>query len=85
MSDEHMKYCVILSKIGLISNTFGFVSYSETAENIGYSCQLLTDNMKIHYGEDVKYVSADVCECDSGLRLSVWFLTSLVVSLSVFS
>uniref|UniRef100_A0A8C2G7C2 ATPase phospholipid transporting 8B1 n=1 Tax=Cyprinus carpio TaxID=7962 RepID=A0A8C2G7C2_CYPCA len=26
----------------------------ETAENIGYSCQLLTDNMKIHYGEDVK-------------------------------
>uniref|UniRef100_A0A8C1XUV1 ATPase phospholipid transporting 8B1 n=1 Tax=Cyprinus carpio TaxID=7962 RepID=A0A8C1XUV1_CYPCA len=25
----------------------------ETAENIGYSCQLLTDNMKIHYGEDV--------------------------------
>uniref|UniRef100_A0A8C2HS86 ATPase phospholipid transporting 8B1 n=1 Tax=Cyprinus carpio TaxID=7962 RepID=A0A8C2HS86_CYPCA len=32
----------------------------ETAENIGYSCQLLTDNMKIHYGEDVKYVSADL-------------------------
>uniref|UniRef100_A0A672NN72 Phospholipid-transporting ATPase n=1 Tax=Sinocyclocheilus grahami TaxID=75366 RepID=A0A672NN72_SINGR len=31
----------------------------ETAENIGYSCQLLTDDMKIHYGEDVKYVSAD--------------------------
>uniref|UniRef100_A0A671QHB9 Phospholipid-transporting ATPase n=1 Tax=Sinocyclocheilus anshuiensis TaxID=1608454 RepID=A0A671QHB9_9TELE len=26
----------------------------ETAENIGYSCQLLTDDMKIHYGEDVK-------------------------------
>ncbi|XP_016364974.1 phospholipid-transporting ATPase IC [Sinocyclocheilus rhinocerous] len=26
---------------------------SETAENIGYSCQLLTDDMKIHYGEDV--------------------------------
>ncbi|CAL8326744.1 unnamed protein product [Boreogadus saida] len=25
----------------------------ETAENIGFSCQLLTDNMKIHYGEDV--------------------------------
>ncbi|CAL8318090.1 unnamed protein product [Lota lota] len=25
----------------------------ETAENIGYSCQLLTDSMKIHYGEDV--------------------------------
>uniref|UniRef100_A0A673FSE1 Phospholipid-transporting ATPase n=1 Tax=Sinocyclocheilus rhinocerous TaxID=307959 RepID=A0A673FSE1_9TELE len=25
----------------------------ETAENIGYSCQLLTDDMKIHYGEDV--------------------------------
>uniref|UniRef100_A0A8C5B210 Phospholipid-transporting ATPase n=1 Tax=Gadus morhua TaxID=8049 RepID=A0A8C5B210_GADMO len=24
----------------------------ETAENIGFSCQLLTDNMKIHYGED---------------------------------
>uniref|UniRef100_A0A672RYD5 Phospholipid-transporting ATPase n=1 Tax=Sinocyclocheilus grahami TaxID=75366 RepID=A0A672RYD5_SINGR len=27
----------------------------ETAENIGFSCQLLTDDMKIHYGEDVKY------------------------------
>ncbi|XP_029025689.1 phospholipid-transporting ATPase IC [Betta splendens] len=25
----------------------------ETAENIGYSCSLLTDDMKIHYGEDV--------------------------------
>ncbi|XP_039517002.1 phospholipid-transporting ATPase IC [Pimephales promelas] len=25
----------------------------ETAENIGYSCELLTDDMKIHYGEDV--------------------------------
>ncbi|KAF3702330.1 Phospholipid-transporting ATPase IC [Channa argus] len=25
----------------------------ETAENIGYSCSLLTDNMTIHYGEDV--------------------------------
>ncbi|XP_051960985.1 phospholipid-transporting ATPase IC [Xyrauchen texanus] len=25
----------------------------ETAENIGYSCQLLTDDMKIHFGEDV--------------------------------
>uniref|UniRef100_A0A7N6BQJ8 Phospholipid-transporting ATPase n=1 Tax=Anabas testudineus TaxID=64144 RepID=A0A7N6BQJ8_ANATE len=24
----------------------------ETAENIGYSCSLLTDDMKIHYGED---------------------------------
>lgn len=34
-----------------------FVVYSETAENIGYSCQLLTDDMKIHYGEDVKYGS----------------------------
>uniref|UniRef100_A0A673JXN7 Phospholipid-transporting ATPase n=1 Tax=Sinocyclocheilus rhinocerous TaxID=307959 RepID=A0A673JXN7_9TELE len=39
--------------IGLISNGFWFVSYSETAENIGFSCQLLTDDMKIHYGEDV--------------------------------
>ncbi|MBN3314889.1 AT8B1 ATPase, partial [Atractosteus spatula] len=28
----------------------------ETAENIGFSCQLLTDDMQIHYGEDVKYV-----------------------------
>lgn len=27
---------------------------SETAENIGYSCSLLTDDMNIHYGEDVK-------------------------------
>uniref|UniRef100_A0A8B9HSK9 Phospholipid-transporting ATPase n=1 Tax=Astyanax mexicanus TaxID=7994 RepID=A0A8B9HSK9_ASTMX len=26
----------------------------ETAVNIGYSCELLTDGMKIHYGEDVK-------------------------------
>lgn len=26
----------------------------ETAENIGYSCKLLTDGMQIHYGEDVK-------------------------------
>ncbi|XP_018604035.2 phospholipid-transporting ATPase IC isoform X1 [Scleropages formosus] len=25
----------------------------ETAENIGYSCQLLTGDMQIHYGEDV--------------------------------
>uniref|UniRef100_A0A8C7Q0X9 Phospholipid-transporting ATPase n=1 Tax=Oncorhynchus mykiss TaxID=8022 RepID=A0A8C7Q0X9_ONCMY len=25
----------------------------ETAENIGYSCKLLTDDMQIHYGEDV--------------------------------
>uniref|UniRef100_A0A8C0YFG2 Phospholipid-transporting ATPase n=1 Tax=Cyprinus carpio carpio TaxID=630221 RepID=A0A8C0YFG2_CYPCA len=25
----------------------------ETAENIGFSCQLLTEDMKIHYGEDV--------------------------------
>ncbi|KAM7393300.1 hypothetical protein PAMA_008107 [Pampus argenteus] len=25
----------------------------ETAENIGYSCALLTDDMQIHYGEDV--------------------------------
>ncbi|XP_040013962.1 phospholipid-transporting ATPase IC [Xiphias gladius] len=25
----------------------------ETAENIGYSCSLLTGNMQIHYGEDV--------------------------------
>ncbi|KAM9540066.1 phospholipid-transporting ATPase IC-like isoform 1-T3 [Salvelinus alpinus] len=25
----------------------------ETAENIGYSCELLTDGMQIHYGEDV--------------------------------
>uniref|UniRef100_A0A3B4T7E9 Phospholipid-transporting ATPase n=1 Tax=Seriola dumerili TaxID=41447 RepID=A0A3B4T7E9_SERDU len=25
----------------------------ETAENIGYSCSLLTDDMQLHYGEDV--------------------------------
>ncbi|XP_036385778.1 phospholipid-transporting ATPase IC [Megalops cyprinoides] len=25
----------------------------ETAENIGFSCQLLTDDMQLHYGEDV--------------------------------
>lgn len=33
-----------------------FLSSSETAENIGYSCSLLTDDMHIHYGEDVKWV-----------------------------
>uniref|UniRef100_A0A8C3ABI2 Phospholipid-transporting ATPase n=1 Tax=Cyclopterus lumpus TaxID=8103 RepID=A0A8C3ABI2_CYCLU len=27
----------------------------ETAENIGYSCSLLTDDMQIHYGEDIKH------------------------------
>uniref|UniRef100_UPI003AAAC7FA phospholipid-transporting ATPase IC-like n=1 Tax=Centroberyx gerrardi TaxID=166262 RepID=UPI003AAAC7FA len=26
----------------------------ETAENIGFSCELLTDDMQLHYGEDVK-------------------------------
>uniref|UniRef100_A0A8C7FCD9 Phospholipid-transporting ATPase n=1 Tax=Oncorhynchus kisutch TaxID=8019 RepID=A0A8C7FCD9_ONCKI len=26
----------------------------ETAENIGYSCELLTDDMQIHYGDDIK-------------------------------
>uniref|UniRef100_A0A668ACU1 Phospholipid-transporting ATPase n=1 Tax=Myripristis murdjan TaxID=586833 RepID=A0A668ACU1_9TELE len=26
----------------------------ETAENIGFSCELLTDDMQIHYGEDIK-------------------------------
>ncbi|XP_055729549.1 phospholipid-transporting ATPase IC-like [Salvelinus fontinalis] len=25
----------------------------ETAENIGYSCELLTDDMQIHYGDDI--------------------------------
>uniref|UniRef100_A0A6Q2X9X6 Phospholipid-transporting ATPase n=1 Tax=Esox lucius TaxID=8010 RepID=A0A6Q2X9X6_ESOLU len=29
----------------------------ETAENIGFSCHLLDDDMQIHYGEDVKYVT----------------------------
>uniref|UniRef100_A0AAQ5YD66 Phospholipid-transporting ATPase n=1 Tax=Amphiprion ocellaris TaxID=80972 RepID=A0AAQ5YD66_AMPOC len=28
----------------------------ETAENIGYSCSLLTDDMQIHYGEDVNWL-----------------------------
>lgn len=37
-----------------------FISSSETAENIGYSCSLLTDDMHIHYGEDVKWV--DKCK-----------------------
>uniref|UniRef100_A0A8C7FC13 Phospholipid-transporting ATPase n=1 Tax=Oncorhynchus kisutch TaxID=8019 RepID=A0A8C7FC13_ONCKI len=27
----------------------------ETAENIGYSCELLTDDMQIHYGDDIKF------------------------------
>lgn len=30
------------------------LSSSETAENIGFSCSLLTDDMRVHYGEDVK-------------------------------
>lgn len=30
------------------------LSSSETAENIGFSCSLLTDDMHVHYGEDVK-------------------------------
>uniref|UniRef100_A0AAZ3PQB3 Phospholipid-transporting ATPase n=1 Tax=Oncorhynchus tshawytscha TaxID=74940 RepID=A0AAZ3PQB3_ONCTS len=30
----------------------------ETAENIGYSCELLTDDMQIHYGDDIKPASA---------------------------
>lgn len=29
-------------------------SLIETAENIGFSCELLTDETKIHYGEDVR-------------------------------
>ncbi|KAF5903013.1 phospholipid-transporting ATPase IC, partial [Clarias magur] len=31
----------------------------ETAENIGYSCELLTDDMTIHYGEDVNQKLSD--------------------------
>lgn len=31
----------------------------ETAENIGYSCSLLTDDMQIHYGEDVNEKLSD--------------------------
>ncbi|XP_017347965.1 phospholipid-transporting ATPase IC [Ictalurus punctatus] len=31
----------------------------ETAENIGYSCELLTDDMAIHYGEDVNQKLSD--------------------------
>lgn len=27
---------------------------TETAENIGFSCELLTDETNIHYGEDVR-------------------------------
>uniref|UniRef100_A0A671PRU5 Phospholipid-transporting ATPase n=1 Tax=Sinocyclocheilus anshuiensis TaxID=1608454 RepID=A0A671PRU5_9TELE len=44
----------------------------ETAENIGFSCQLLTDDMKIHYGEDVKYVSADGRLQDTKNRAEIW-------------
>lgn len=29
-------------------------SVTETAENIGYSCELLTDETTIYYGEDVR-------------------------------
>uniref|UniRef100_A0A3B5QCU7 Phospholipid-transporting ATPase n=1 Tax=Xiphophorus maculatus TaxID=8083 RepID=A0A3B5QCU7_XIPMA len=36
----------------------------ETAENIGYSCQLLTDKMQIHYGEDVNVLDLFVLQVD---------------------
>uniref|UniRef100_A0A8C5HAE1 Phospholipid-transporting ATPase n=1 Tax=Gouania willdenowi TaxID=441366 RepID=A0A8C5HAE1_GOUWI len=36
----------------------------ETAENIGFSCSLLTDDMDIHYGEDIDFVDM-ACECES--------------------
>uniref|UniRef100_A0A8C4DKC7 Phospholipid-transporting ATPase n=1 Tax=Dicentrarchus labrax TaxID=13489 RepID=A0A8C4DKC7_DICLA len=36
----------------------------ETAENIGYSCSLLTDDMQIHYGEDIDFVDM-ACECEA--------------------
>uniref|UniRef100_A0A7N9ARS7 Phospholipid-transporting ATPase n=1 Tax=Mastacembelus armatus TaxID=205130 RepID=A0A7N9ARS7_9TELE len=40
----------------------------ETAENIGYSCSLLTDDMQIHYGEDwavilVAYLITNMMKC----------------------
>lgn len=48
---------------GFLTTLYVFVVFTtlhsfppETAENIGYSCSLLTDNMQIHYGEDVKSV-----------------------------
>ncbi|XP_062868152.1 phospholipid-transporting ATPase IC [Trichomycterus rosablanca] len=31
----------------------------ETAENIGYSCELLTDDMHLHYGDDVNQMLTD--------------------------
>uniref|UniRef100_A0A8C5FUS8 Phospholipid-transporting ATPase n=1 Tax=Gadus morhua TaxID=8049 RepID=A0A8C5FUS8_GADMO len=37
----------------------------ETAENIGFSCQLLTDNMKIHYGEDLDLSNRITFYCSS--------------------
>uniref|UniRef100_A0A8C6KSV6 Phospholipid-transporting ATPase n=1 Tax=Nothobranchius furzeri TaxID=105023 RepID=A0A8C6KSV6_NOTFU len=39
----------------------------ETAENIGYSCSLLTDDMQVHYGEDVKLELE--CFCSEKLRI----------------
>uniref|UniRef100_A0A4W6CSK1 Phospholipid-transporting ATPase n=1 Tax=Lates calcarifer TaxID=8187 RepID=A0A4W6CSK1_LATCA len=36
----------------------------ETAENIGYSCSLLSDDMQIHYGEDIDFVNM-ACECEA--------------------
>lgn len=30
----------------------------ETAENIGFSCELLTDETKICYGEDIRQVKS---------------------------
>uniref|UniRef100_A0A8C6WR03 Phospholipid-transporting ATPase n=1 Tax=Neogobius melanostomus TaxID=47308 RepID=A0A8C6WR03_9GOBI len=47
----------------------------ETAENIGYSCSLLTDDMQIHYGEDVKSVPLVHIQSAPPLHLVTYFFT----------
>ncbi|CDQ88794.1 unnamed protein product [Oncorhynchus mykiss] len=59
----------------------------ETAENIGYSCKLLTDDMQIHYGEDVNCVLCKQhvhSDNENGKRLvNIYLSLSLSVSVSL--
>uniref|UniRef100_A0A8C9Y1F4 Phospholipid-transporting ATPase n=1 Tax=Sander lucioperca TaxID=283035 RepID=A0A8C9Y1F4_SANLU len=46
----------------------------ETAENIGYSCSLLTDDMQIHYGEDCKMCKGLHDNKHGGMSLQIDFV-----------
>ena len=39
-----------------------FFSVVETAENIGFACELLTEDTTICYGEDIRWVKGLQCE-----------------------